>query len=306
MTRVLVVGSANVDHVVQAARLPRPGETIADGTYRRHFGGKGANQAVAAARVGSPVTFVGAVGEDDAGRASLASLRIENVDIERVRRIPDVATGVALIAVAPDGENQIVVAPGANALVTADDARAAILESGPRVVLSVLEIPMATVVAAARAAARVGAVFILDPAPGQALPRDLLATGPILTPNLGELRAAAGSPPDEEPGAAADRLLAAGGAAVLVTRGEAGVGVHTAGEHWDLPARVAGRVVDTTGAGDTFAGVLAAWIAQGHRMNAAVEASNAAAALSVTASGARAGMPTAAALGRFLRESAER
>jgi ribokinase len=302
MSGVLVVGSANVDHVVQAARLPRPGETVADGTYRRHFGGKGANQAVAAARVGSPVVFVGAVGEDDAGRASLASLRIEGVDVERVHHIPDVPTGVALIAVAPDGENQIVVASGANAFVTADDARSAILEATPRVVLAVLEIPVAAVVAAARAAARTGAVFILDPAPGQELPRDLLATGPILTPNLGELRAAAGVATDAEPEAAVARLLAAGAVAVLVTRGDAGVNVHTAGERWDLPARTAGRVVDTTGAGDTFAGVLAAWIAQGHRMNAAVEAANAAAALSVTASGARAGMPTSSTLRAFLRE----
>jgi ribokinase len=304
MSGVLVVGSANVDHVVRAGHLPRPGETVADGTYRRHFGGKGANQAVAAARVGCPVVFVGSVGEDDAGRASLASLRIERVDVDRVRRVADVPTGVALIAVAPDGENQIVVAPGANALVSADDARAAIVDLQPTVVLSVLEVPMLTVIAAAQAAARVGAVFILDPSPGQLLPDELLASGPILTPNIGELHAAAGAAPSDDRDAAARQLLEAGAAAVLVTLGDAGVAVYTPTEQWALPARRPVRVVDTTGAGDTFAGVLAAWSAQGHKINAAVEAANAAAALSVSASGARAGMPSSAALKAFLRETA--
>lgn len=284
---VVVVGSINVDLVVAADHLPRPGETVLGGRFARHFGGKGANQAVAAARAGASVVMVGAVGRDANGDESLAALAAEGIDISRVRRV-GAPTGVAIIAVAADGENQIVVASGANAEVTAADASLADLEEGGGVLLTCLEIPMTTVLAAVTAAARIGLRSVVNPAPAQRLPPELLALAPILTPNRDELLATTGAGDVE---AALVSLADAGAGAVAVTLGAEGALLADGARRVTVPAAHV-RVVDATGAGDTFSGVLAAWLAGGRSLDEALRAANAAAGLSVTRPGARGGMPT--------------
>jgi ribokinase len=289
MSRVVVIGSINVDLVVAADHLPRPGETVLGGRFARHFGGKGANQAVAAARAGASVLMVGAVGHDRYGDESLAALAAEGIDVSRVRRV-DAPTGVALIAVAADGENQIVVAPGANAEVSMEDAAVNGLPAGPGAMLTCLEIPMRAVVAAVATAVRLGLQPIVNPAPGQRLPAEVLAAGPILTPNQDELLTTSGAADIE----AALTSLAAGGArAVVVTLGASGAMLADGRRRVSFNALPV-EVVDATGAGDTFSGVLAAWLAEGGTLDVAVAAANAAAGLSVTQPGARSGMPTRA------------
>jgi len=291
MGRVVVVGSINVDLVVTADRLPRPGETVLGGSYARHFGGKGANQAVAAARAGADVVMVGAVGSDPFGDESLAAMEGEGIDVSRVLRV-ETPTGVAIIAVATDGENQIVVAPGANAAVSVDDAALPGLEAGPGVLLASLEIPMATVMAAVAAAIRLGMSPVVNPAPARRLPAELLAWHPILTPNEAELVASTEAVSADE---ALDVLLRAGAGAVVVTRGPAGALLAESAQRIEFPARRV-QVADATGAGDTFSGVLAAWLADGRPIHEAIAAANAAAAMSVTVPGARGGMPTRSAI----------
>jgi ribokinase len=289
--RVVVVGSINVDLVVATQRLPRPGETVLGGELARHLGGKGANQAVAAARAGASVTMVGAVGRDADGDESVAALEAEGIDVSRIRRV-DARTGVALIAVAPDGENQIVVAPGANAMVPADDASLPRVETGGGVLLACLEVPMAAVIAAVGAARRIGLQPIVNPAPAQRLPPEVLAAGPIVTPNQEELRALTGAGDTD---AAVGWLLDAGARAVIVTLGDAGA-LLADGSRRERFAGHLVNVVDATGAGDAFSGVLAAWVARGYPLDVATEAANAAASLSVTRPGARGGMPSRAAI----------
>lgn len=287
MSRVVVVGSINVDLVVTADRLPRPGETVVGGQFARHFGGKGANQAVAAARAGASVTMVGAVGRDADGDASLAALAAEGIDVSRVRRV-DAPTGVAIIAVDRSGENQIVVASGANAEVSTEDGELHGLPDGPGVLLAGLEIPMSAVTSAVMAAPRIGLRSVVNPAPGQRLPASLLATGPILTPNRDELLATSAAADLE---AALASLAAAGTQVVAVTLGSEGALLADGDRRVHFPRRPV-DVVDATGAGDTFSGVLAAWIADGRSLDESVRAANVAAALSVTQPGARGGMPT--------------
>ncbi|HEX6138963.1 MAG TPA: ribokinase [Candidatus Limnocylindria bacterium] len=283
--RVVVVGSINVDLVVSVPHLPRPGETVLGSRFERHFGGKGANQAVAAARAGARVEMLGCVGRDPDGTDSLAALAAEGIDTSLVTT-RDQPTGVALISVTPDGENQIAVAPGANALVTADDAAG--IGRGPGVLLVSLEVPMAAVVAAVVRARAIGLEPIVNPAPAQPLPAELMAAGPLLIPNEHEALALIGAASLDQ---AVERLAAAGIGRLVVTRGARGALVVDGRERFDLPA-VPVQAVDATGAGDTFAGVLATWLAEGAPLADAAAAANAAAAVSVTAAGARAGMPT--------------
>jgi ribokinase len=299
MSGVVVVGSINVDLVVTADRLPRPGETVLGGQFARHFGGKGANQAVAAARAGASVTMIGAVGRDPDGDESLAALSAEGVDVSHVRRV-DAPTGVAIIAVAAGGENQIVVAPGANAEVSREDADVTGIAQEGDVLLTCLEIPIAAVVAALASATGLGGRAILNPAPGRRLAPELLALRPILTPNQDELLAASGAP---DPESALAALLAAGAAAVIVTLGSAGALLAEADRRVTVPA-IPGRparAVDATGAGDAFSGVLAAWLAGSSTLDEAASAANAAAMLSVSFPGAREGMPNRAAIEDALR-----
>jgi len=292
MTRVVVVGSVNVDLVVSVGRLPRAGETVAGGTFARHGGGKGANQAVAAARLGARVAIVGAVGADELGEEALAELAGEGIDVDHVTRLDGVATGVAAIVVDESGENQIAVASGANAELDAaavERALAALLSQGgsdpPGAVLLVNEVPEAAVAAGLRAASSTGWLVVLNPAPARPAGADL--GGVILTPNADEARELTG---EEDVEAAARVLAERTGAAVLVTLGADGALLLDGGEAQRLTAPPV-DVVDTTGAGDTVNGALAAGLAAGRPLAEAVRFALAAAALSTTAAGARTAMP---------------
>ena len=298
---VVVVGSLNADLVVVADRLPQPGETVLGGQFTVHDGGKGANQAVAAARLGAHVSMIGAVGIDAYGDRAIASLAAEGIDISYVRRFDNQATGVAIVAVGPRGENQIVVAPGANAALELDDGDRALIGVAD-CVLTGHEIPPATTLDVLRAAESAGVTAILNPAPARALSADVLAIGPILTPNEHELVVAIGNDVTDN---ALDELAARHNGPIIVTQGPAGALLAQGQRRDRFDGRLAPRVVDTTGAGDTFCGVLAAWLAEGHSLEDAITAANAAGALSVAAVGARAGMPTREALETFMGEAAE-
>jgi ribokinase len=316
-----VVGSINVDIVVAAPRLPGPGETVTGGDAIRHHGGKGGNQAVAAARLGARVTLVGAVGDDDFGIAARAALVADGVDVAHVASVAR-PTGVALIVVDERAENLIAVAPGANGAVSVSAVEAAMLalRLGPAdVVLTCREIPPPAVRAALDAARSAGATGILNTAPADGLDRDTLALADILTPNATELAIIAGP---GEPEAAARTLLAdddavrvgpedhrvgggglvggRGGRAVIVTLGPAGALLVPAGSPATSMPALAVLPVDTTGAGDTFNGALAAGLAAGLPLADATLRAVAAAGLSTVRPGAREGMPTAIELAAAL------
>src|SRR6478672_4346236 len=229
--RVLVVGSVNVDLVVTARALPKAGETVAGGTFARHGGGKGANQAVAAARLGAAVTLVAAVGDDDFGTAAVAELAAEGIDVTHVARLAGVPTGVAAIVVDKAGENQVAVASGANAALDGARVTAALEALAPAagdVLLLGLEVSDAVVTAAL--AARGGATVVLNPAPALALGD---VRGALLTPNAGEAAALAGI---DDPLDAARALHARTGAPVLVTVGARGAVLLDGGDPLELPA----------------------------------------------------------------------
>jgi ribokinase len=287
--RVVVVGSINVDLVVAVARLPVAGETVAGGRFARHGGGKSANQAVAAARVGAAVAFVGAVGDDELGAEAVGELEREGIDVSRVTRVT-APTGVALIVVDAAGENQIAVASGANAELGCEHVEAALsalLASEPRgVVLLGHEVSAAVVLAAAKAAAAAGWRVVLNPAPARDLPKAALA---VLTPNASEAAELTG---EADPADAARVLADRSGAAVLITLGGDGaLLLEPGGSPTRLPAASV-DVVDTTGAGDTVNGALAAELAAGRPLAEAARFALGAAALSTTAEGARGGMPS--------------
>ena len=294
---VVVVGSINIDLVVVADRLPLPGETVLGGRFASHHGGKGANQAVAAARAGVRVSMIGLVGTDADGERAVASVEAEGIDTTHIRRTDSEPTGVAIIAVGPRGENQIVVAPGANAILALDDADRALIGSAD-CVLTNHEIPAAVTVEVLRTAHAAGVTAILNPAPARALSSEILSLGPILTPNEHELVVAIGN---DITGAALDELAARHRGPIVVTQGPAGALLADGDRRERFEGRLAPEVVDTIGAGDAFCGVLATWLAEGCELGEAITAANAAGALSVAAAGARQGMPTREALEAFLR-----
>jgi ribokinase len=273
---VVVVGSANVDLVWHGERLPSPGETVTDGDFVQLPGGKGANQAAAAAALGANVHFVGCVGDDDHGRAARADLEARGVDCTALAISADVPTGVAVITVDARGENAIAVAPGANRRVAAEIA-ARVIRPGD-VVLCSLEIPLETVEAAVAAALAFGTPVIVNPAPPRAA-----NAGALLTPNEQECERLGG----------VERLVAIA-PAVVVTRGGSGAVLHRAGlaplEQRAFPV----HAVDTTGAGDAFNGALAWAIARGQPIEDALRSACAAGALATRAVGAREALPTAA------------
>ncbi len=311
--RVIVVGSVNVDLVVVAPRLPAPGETVTGGDVARHHGGKGGNQAVAAARLGAAVSFVGAVGRDDFGAAAREALAAEGVVTAHLAAA-ERPTGVALIIVDHAAENLIAVAPGANETIepTAVEEAIAALAVGPAdVVLACREVPPPAVRAALAAAWAAGAMTILNPAPADGLTLADATMADVLTPNERELELlaastglaiVAGASAARRAESAARHLLATGrpGRSVVVTLGAAGaLVVPDGGRAVSVPAvRVA--PVDTTGAGDTFNGALAAGLAAGLPLADAARRAVAAAGLSTTRPGARGGMPSAAEVDAFL------
>lgn len=299
---VLVVGAINVDFVVAAPRLPGPGETVVGGGLQRHGGGKGANAAVAAARAGAVVRLVGAVGADETGAGALAELHADGVDTHDVAVLDGISTGVALIVVDHHGENQIAVGAGANAAVTPEQVRTAFETAlpGAGCVLVSTEIPGAAVAAAVEAATRARVPCVLNPAPVIPVVAELLEHGPVLTPNSSECRdlaallgeGAPGDGPDSAP-RGAHAIAMRSGAPVVVTLGGDGAVVLVRGtEPLRIPPRPA-TVRDTTGAGDTFNGVLAARLAAGVDLGDAVRLATIAASLSVGHVGARTGMPRA-------------
>jgi ribokinase len=300
--RVVAIGAVNVDFVVAVDRLPRAGETVLGERLVVHGGGKGANAAVAAARVGAAVRLVAAVGDDSWGRDALAELDAEGIDTSEVAVCAGVPTGAALVVVDASGDNQVTVAVGANAGLGPEQVAASLAgsQSVGCVVVSA-EVRAPAVVAAAAGAAGAGVPCVLDPAPVVPGLIDALAHGPILTPNEEEGRALAsllGLDPGGDGDAAplARGLSEASGAPVVLTLGRGGALLAAPGDRTLRLAPLAVTALDSTGAGDTLAGVLAAWLAEGADLAGAARAAVAAAGLSVTAPGARRGMPNAEAV----------
>lgn len=291
--RIAVLGSSNTDMIVLSARIPRPGETILGGQFLTAAGGKGANQAVAAARAGGEVEFIGRVGADALGRAAIQGLKRDGIETRHVSQDPKIPSGVALIMVSKIGENAIAVAPGANGnLSPADLSKAAAAIAEAEVLVLQLETPLRTVCAAARVACRESLVVILNPAPVQELPDSLLKHVDILTPNETEAELLTGIQVNSEANAvaAADRLLARGVRSVVITLGSRGALV-ASGQLRKLVPAFKVKPVDTTAAGDVFNGALAVAVAQGKSIVDAVRFASAAAAISVTRLGAQPSAP---------------
>ncbi len=285
-----ILGAINVDLVVSGAPLPKAGETVTGGTFARHHGGKGGNQAVAAARARRPSSvddgpaatwMLGAIGDEPLGLSALEALHADGVGTDHVLVTPDAPTGVALIAVAPDGENQISVAPGANLVLGPGHVIDALESLRPDLLLASLEVAPATLEAATGWAVERRVPVVLNPAPWQPWARDLVAHATYLTPNEREL-AAIGDPPD--------------GVVVVETRGPEGAMIHDGNAGRTMPAPAV-AAVDTTGAGDCFNGVLAARLVDGSSLEEAVADAVLYASISTTVAGAREGMPDAGSIG---------
>jgi ribokinase len=296
--RVVVVGSVNADYVVKIGHLPQPGETVGAGVLSVFPGGKGANQAHAAARLGAATVLVAAVGADQAAADERAALQLDGADISELVTA-DGPSGVAVVLVDEAGENMIAVAPGANDRLSAElvAQRLPPLLDPDSVVLASLEVPLAAVTAAAAAGREAGATVVINPAPGMMLPPGVLADV-ILTPNQGEIRLVAPGEASEEAAIAA--VLAAGALAVVVTRGSRGATLHQVGQPVVTVPAPRVEVVDTVGAGDAFNGALAAALSDAMPLQAAVETAVAAGAAACTGSGARAALPTQADLAALL------
>lgn len=282
---VVVVGSVNIDLVAVGGRMPRPGETVSMERFAEVQGGKGGNQASAAAALGAQVHFVGAVGSDHWGEAARADLAGRGIDVSSLATV-DGTTGVAIILVDDGGENSIAIVPGANAAVTPEavDAALASIDADDAVLVACLEIPLESVVAAARAAVARGWRVVLNPAPARVLPAELVAAATVITPNETEVEVLGG----------VEALLAAGAGAVVVTRGGDGVELHPADGAASQIAPSHAEVVDTTGAGDAFTAALAVALADGRDLPDAVAWASAAGAIATEGFGARGSLATAA------------
>jgi ribokinase len=291
--RITVVGSANMDLTFRADRLPGPGETACGTAFYKGFGGKGANQAVAAARLGANVTFVGCVGADDFGGAIREQLAKEGVGITHLGTDPERPTGTAAILVDDAGENAIVGVPGANLGLTADDVEkvAEILRSSS-IILAPCETMIETITAAFRIAHDAGRMCILNPAPVRELPDELLRMVEIIVPNETELRMLTGRSTEtlDEVIAATELIRNRGPAVVIVTLGSRGAVLIDAAGSNHMPG-VPVTAVDTSGAGDAFCGALVAALAEGTPLFEAARKANIVAALSVTRPGTQASYP---------------
>lgn len=298
---ICVVGGINMDLVVQVPHIPRPGETVHGGAVSRFPGGKGANQAVAASRLGASVALVGQVGEDAFGAELLETLAAAGVQTSAVRRAVGSATGVALISVASDGQNAIVVAPGAN--ISWEAAAVADVEgavTGCRVLVLNLEVPPAVIAAAIRGARRSNARVILNPAPYRSGDEACFGEVDVLVPNQVEAACYAGVEPDAvtDWGAVGRRLLQLGPPAVIITLGAEGSAIIDSGGTTRVPG-FAVPVVDTTAAGDAFVGGLAAALLRELPLRDAVRLANACGAMAVTRAGAQPSLPRRAEVERL-------
>ncbi len=293
MGKIVVVGSSNTDMVVKVPRMPRPGETVLGGTFFMAAGGKGANQAVAAARAGGAVTFVACVGEDAFGEQAVQGFRVDGIDTEYVFKVEEAPSGVALIMVDEGGENSIAVASGANALLRPhhiEQAAAAIVAAD--VLLVQLETPVETVQAAVTLAASHGTRVILNPAPARALGDEILQHVSVVTPNRSEAELLTGLTLDHPSRLddVASALFARGVDVVFVTLGGEGFYLATSDRRERIPAFEV-QAEDTTAAGDVFNGALAVALSEAMPLRDAARFASAAAALSVTRRGAQPSAP---------------
>ncbi len=300
MKPILVIGSLNADLVVRVPHFPLAGETLSGDDLQVIAGGKGANQAVAAARMGATVHMLGAVGQDAFGPMLMNNLQASGVDVSQVK-IKESATGTAVITVNAAGENQIVLSAGANALVSAAEIDF-INFADYGLLLLQLEIPLSVVAYAAQKACAAGCKVILNPAPAQALSTELLKNIEIIIPNETELKQLTSCQSDDVSGMAdcARSLIKQGVRTVLLTLGANGSLLINSDEEKHIPAYTI-NPVDTTAAGDAFIGGVAAWLAQGHSVEEAMRVGNACGALAASKFGAQPSLPTLAEVQKFLQ-----
>lgn len=302
--KLAVLGSINADHILNLAHFPRPGETVIGKQYQIAFGGKGANQAVAAGRAGADIAFIACVGEDDTGERVRQQLAVDRIDVAPVAVVPAMATGVAMIFVNGEGENVIGIYAGANAALTPQRVEQHLQVIGEAsALLMQLESPLESVLAAAQIARQHDTHVILNPAPAAALSDELLSLIDIITPNETEAEILTGIPVknDDDAARAASWLHNKGIATVLITLGSRGVWLSEQGQG----QRIAGfrvTAVDTIAAGDTFNGALITALLEGQPMTQAVRFAHAAAAIAVTRSGAQPSVPWREEIDRFLAE----
>jgi ribokinase len=300
--RILVVGSVNSDFSARVREFPRPGETARGESFREGLGGKGANQAVAAVRLGVPATLLTRVGADDRGHHAVRQLRAEGVDVGLISEVAGAQTGAALISVGQSGEKQIIVVPGANDHLTAADVEG-IWGALPEfaAIVAQLEVPVESVLAAFRLGKAAGVLTVLDPAPAQPLPDELYRLTDAIKPNRSEGESLTGVPIEDRASArkAADILLARGVGLVFLQAGDEGdLLVTRDGEHWLPRFRV--DAVDATGAGDALTAALAVALLEGRPPGEAGRFASAAAALKTTKPGAQPGLPSREAVERLL------
>ncbi len=301
---IVVVGSSNTDMIIKVSQLPAPGETVLGGQFIRAAGGKGANQAVAAARAGGKVTFVARVGDDMFGTSAIDGFKSDGINVDHVVKDAEAPSGVAQIMVADDGENCIAVASGANSNLSPQDIDLAHNAIGKAdILLTQLETPIPTIIRAVELAKSFDKKVILNPAPAHPLPDDLLRNISVITPNETEAALLTGvNVTNEESAARAALILIRKGVeSVIITMGSKGAYVHHDNEGYLVPGFEV-DAVDTTAAGDTFNGALAVRLSQGEHFRDAVIFANAAAALSVTRVGAQPSVPILSEVNTFLNE----
>jgi ribokinase len=294
--KIVVVGSLNMDLVACAPRIPVVGETITGHTYFDEPGGKGANQAYAVGKLGGKIAMLGRVGSDDFGRRMRENLEQVGCDVSGIEVLNGLQSGIALIFVADDGHNTIIIVPGANDRLSPEDIQAAKGSlAGSALVLLQLENPLPTVIAAARAGRAAGARVVLDPAPARPLPDELFGLVDIMTPNETEAAILAGLQPSrldaKQAAEIARKLRAKGTKTVIVKLGDQGCLLVEDGEPQIFPAPKV-KAVDTTAAGDVFNGALAVALAEGADLPKACQFANACAALSVSRMGTQAATPS--------------
>ncbi|HFI5326187.1 TPA: ribokinase [Serratia liquefaciens] len=302
--KLVVLGSINADHILNIEQFPRPGETVIGKQYKVAFGGKGANQAVAAGRSGADIAFIACVGADDIGERVRQQLASDRIDTQPIEAIADSTTGVALIFVNAEGENVIGIDAGANAAVTPDYLaryQQKVIEADA--LLMQLESPLETVIAAASLAKQHQTQVILNPAPARELPDDLLATIDMITPNETEAQRLTGIAvnDDNDAARAAQVLHDKGIATVIITLGSRGVWLSENGNGKLVPGFKV-KAVDTIAAGDTFNGALVTALLEGKIMADAVRFAHAAAAIAVTRPGAQPSVPWREEIDAFLQQ----
>ncbi len=302
--KLTVLGSINADHVITVPHFAKPGETLTGYGYHINYGGKGANQAVAAARLGAQVSFIGCIGDDDIGREMKRAFEKDGIDTQAIVSVSDETTGIAMIQVADSGENSIVISAGANAALNESLVEA----FSPQIIeadylLMQLETPLNAIIKAAKLAKQQGTRVVLNPAPAQPLPDELLAHVDIITPNETEAELLTGvTVTDEKSAVESARVFHAKGIpTVLITLGSKGVYVSEQGDGRIIAGfRVEAK--DTTAAGDTFNGALITALLEHKPMSEAIRFAHAAAAISVTRKGAQPSIPSRAETLAFLAQ----